>query len=288
MNSRSLLTLQSQTAAEINAVANRAIELARDFEERKPAQSLKGKRIGLIVEERGWRNTTALDLGMQVLGAHCTQITASLSGAESLEDLARYFENWFDLIAVRCPSLERMTALAAATRLPVLNLRTRQNHPCETLGDLCYIKQQRGSLENLTVAAVAPAGNILHSWAEAAEVLPLTLIQVYPQSHWIDRAAYPAPGIETTEDLSPARGADVLVTDCWPEDTSGLALEELRITADFLDGVQQDCLFIPCPPVTRGAEVSADAMAHVKCRSYEAKAFLMHAQNAVIERALLP
>ncbi len=287
MNDRSLLTLQSLSATEINAIAERAIEMARDFEARQLAPSLQGKRIGLIVEERGWRNTTALDLGMQVLGAHCTHITASLSGAEAIVDLARYFENWFDLIAIRCPSLEKMSELAAATRLPILNLRTRQNHPCETLGDLCYVRQMRGSLENLTVAAVAPAGNILHSWAEAAEVLPLKLIQIYPQSRWIDRAAYAAPGIETTTDLSMAQDADILITDCWPDDASGLALETLQITARVLDSLKEDCLFIPCPPVTRGQEVSIDAMEHGKCRAYDAKAFLMHAQNAAIERALI-
>lgn len=287
MNDRSLLTLQSLSVAEINAMADRAIDMACDFEAGRLQPSLQGKRIGLIVEERGWRNTTALDLGMQLLGAHCTHITASLSGAEAIVDLARYFENWFDLIAIRCPSLEKMNELATATRLPILNLRTRQNHPCETLGDLCYIKQTRGNLEKLTVAAVAPAGNILHSWAEAAEVLPLNLIQIYPQSHWIDRTLYASPEIETATDLSMAQNADVLITDCWPEDTSGLALEALQITAGVLDQLKEDCLFIPCPPVTRGQEVSVDAMAHSKCRSYDAKAFLMHAQNAVIERALI-
>lgn len=286
MNDRCLLTLQSLSATEINTIADRAISMAKDFKAGRQQPSLQGRRVGLIVEERGWRNTTALDLGMQLLGAHCTQITASLSGAEAITDLARYFENWFDLIAIRCPSLEKMSELAAATRLPILNLRTRQNHPCETLGDLCYVKQMRGSLEDLTVAVIAPAGNILHSWAEAAEALPLKLIQIYPQSHWIDRSFYTAPGIETATDLSAVKAADVLITDCWPEETSGLALGDLKITASFLESVKEDCLFIPCPPLTRDQEVSSDALEHPKCRSYDAKAFLMHAQNAVIEWAL--
>jgi ornithine carbamoyltransferase len=42
---------------------------------------------------------------------------------------------------------------------------------------------------------------------------------------------------------------------------------------------------VPCPPVSRGKEVSTEAMAHRACRVIEATAFLLHAQNAVLERA---
>jgi ornithine carbamoyltransferase len=35
--------------------------------------------------------------------------------------------------------------------------------------------------------------------------------------------------------------------------------------------------------VTRGQEVTADAMSHTTCQSTMAKAFLLHAQNALLE-----
>jgi ornithine carbamoyltransferase len=50
-----------------------------------------------------------------------------------------------------------------------------------------------------------------------------------------------------------------------------------------LDRLREDAIFLPCPPVTRGQEVTAEAMEHPLCRSRAAKAFLLHAQNALME-----
>jgi ornithine carbamoyltransferase len=41
--------------------------------------------------------------------------------------------------------------------------------------------------------------------------------------------------------------------------------------------------FLLCPPVTRGQEVSENATASEKCKNYEAKEYLLHSQNAIIE-----
>jgi ornithine carbamoyltransferase len=138
---------------------------------------------------------------MRLLSATCVHVPASLSGKEEIEDLAKYLDNWFDLIAIRTPSLAKMTELADRASAPVINLRTRENHPCETLGDLSYVKARRKNLDNLVVAAVAPAANIIHSWAEASEALPLSLVQIYPREYWVSRANYPRSSIEQTEDM---------------------------------------------------------------------------------------
>jgi ornithine carbamoyltransferase len=50
-----------------------------------------------------------------------------------LSDLAAYLGNWFDGVVTRAPDLSRMRSLAEAFDGPVLNARTRLNHPCETL-----------------------------------------------------------------------------------------------------------------------------------------------------------
>ena len=85
------------------------------------------------------------------------------------------------------------------------------------------------------------------------------------------------------------RDADVVYTDCWPhrsspEDQTHIARQFLpyQITAEKLWLAAPDVLFLPCPPVTRGEEVSEDAMAYLGHHIYEAKAYLLHAQNAVL------
>jgi ornithine carbamoyltransferase len=282
-----LLRLNDLTSPNLHKLIDRAVEMEHEFRAGTLQPTLAGKRIALIVDDSGWRNTTALDLGMRLLNATCVHVPVSLAGKEEIEDLAKYLDNWFDLIAIRTPSLAKMAELADRASCPIVNLRTRENHPCETLGDLSYVKARRKNLDNLVVAAVAPAANIIHSWAEASEALPLSLVQIYPREYWVSRASYPRSSIEQTEDMDALRGADVIVTDCWPNGGSKEALLPFQITARLLDQARAGCVFIPCPPVTRGEEVSADAMNHNSCVSFDAKAFLMHAQNALVEAALI-
>jgi ornithine carbamoyltransferase len=42
-------------------------------------------------------------------------------------------------------------------------------------------------------------------------------------------------------------------------------------------------VFLPCPPVTRGQEVSYEVMKSPLCKNFEAKDNLLHIQNAIME-----
>ncbi len=249
-------------------------------------QSLSGRRIGLIVDDSGWRNTSALDLGIQSMGGHCVKLPISFDGGETLEDLSGYLANWVDLAAVRTPLLQRLRTFADAAPFPVMNLRTKANHPCETLGDLSYLLARRGSIEGLTVVAVAPTGNILQSWVEAARVLPLRLIQLYDSNYLMGEEEAAGDNIEVTDSMSAMREADVVITDCWPKDGSAARLRSYQVTAELLDSIRPEGVFIPCPPVSRGQEVSEEAMTHPSFAATAAKAYLLHAQNAYLEWAL--
>jgi ornithine carbamoyltransferase len=76
---------------------------------------------------------------------------------------------------------------------------------------------------------------------------------------------------------------------CWPKsldmDQEG-EFGRFRITSEILDRARPDVLFIPCPPVSRGEEVSAEAMRHPRCLATMAKAYLVPSQNAFVETAL--
>jgi len=137
----------------------------------------------------------------------------------------------------------------------------------------------------MKVGIVSPISNILGSWIEAAAVLPINVVQVYPDK-WHDReAAASTPRFRTSIDINGLVDADIIVTDCWPLDAESEHLLDYQITPGLLDKLHPRADFVPCPPVSRGKEVSADAMMHPACRVIEAKAFLLHAQNAVLEWA---
>jgi len=250
-------------------------------------QGLHGQRVGLIAELPGWRNPTALSLGIATMGGTCVSVAARLDGAETVEDLASYMDNWFDLIAVRTPRLSQLQSFAEALKAPAMNLRTNDNHPCEVLGDLAFVMSIRASLEGLRVAVVGPAGNIATSWFEASRKMDMEIVQVTPKGFQTN--AQKRNFCEVTDDLSAIEDADLIVTDCWPPDLDESAAEAFRacqIDAHHLDRCKEGSLFVPCPPVTRGKEVSVAAMQHRNYASITAKDFLMHAQNAYLIEVL--
>jgi ornithine carbamoyltransferase len=286
MGHRDLLSLDDLDATTITALLEDAVALAAAWNDRDVLPSLAGRRIALVRDDGGWRNTTALALGAAELGATVVDVPVTLSGRESLADLAGYLDNWFDLIAIRSPSLSRLRELADDAEAPVINLRTTSNHPCETLGDLAHVVARRGmaGLDGLRVVAIAPEGNILGSWVEASAVLPITVTQVYPERWHVEDA--PSDRFAATADLDAIDDADLLITDCWPTDATPADLLAYQVDIDLLTRLATGAHFIPCPPVTRGEEVSADAMDHSSCQVPAAKAWLLHAQNAVLRWAL--
>ena len=270
-------------ARTIESLADRAIELAAHRERRTLPQTLSGAAIALIEELPGWRNPSAIRLGGAEMGAQVVTVNAKLEGGEDLRDLAAYLQNWFDIIAIRTPSLEKLRQFSALTSLPVINLRTHSNHPCEVLGDLTYIKKRLGSWNGLHVAVAGPDANILRSWTEAAQVLDIRVTQVAPRELHLRGNGY----VSATTDVNSLKTADVIITDCWPKTADPAlqkALAKYRIDEPLLSACPQQTLFIPCPPVTRGEEVTEEAMQNVRYCSVAAKNFLLHAQNAVMER----
>jgi ornithine carbamoyltransferase len=249
------------------------------------AATLTGKRVGVIVDDAGWRNTTAFHLGVQAMGGIAVRPPIHFDVGEVTADLAGYLDNWFDILVVRTKELTTLKELASAARAPVINARTKYNHPCETLGDLAYIKTVRGTLDGLKVVGIAPDANIFRSWVEAAKSMAINVVQVYPERWHLSDPALVNANFEASQDIAHAFDADVIITDSWPTNIDAGELSDYQVSASMLDQCRSNAIFLPCPPVVRNQEVTADAMEHRSCQSRQAKAFLLHAQNALMEWA---
>ena len=262
--------------------------------------ALKGRRIALMWGATGFRNRVAFKLGIAELGGTSVEIPGPVDEGEPLEDVARYLDNWFDAIVARTATHEPMLRLARSVRVPVINARTSFNHPCEILGDLAYVREERGDLNGLRVAFIGEATNLGHSWFEAAARFPIHVVQVCPagyevEAQFLQRIAREAEGeVAVSHDMHSAiADADVIYTDCWPARETDEEHDRIRdlflpyqVTEEILRVSPQDALFLPCPPVHRGEEVSDGAMNWPGCRVYEAKEYLLHAQNALLASLL--
>ena len=291
------LSLKDWGRSQVEHTLDRASELSRSWRSRSMPQPLSGKRIALWFYGEGFRNRLAFELGAREMGAAVAYVPGELGVHEPLEDIAGYLQNWFSMLVLRTRRHEDLLAVAARSSIPVINARTDRSHPCEILGDLLFLRERLGSLAGANVAFVGEPSNLCLSWLEAAAVLPIRVVQVCPvgyetdSDHLASLRAGAAGEIRVTHDLEAALAdVDLIYTDCWPK--PGSAEERARIKQAFLpyqiqaqhlDRLSARGVFLPCPPVTRGEEVSAEAMRSPRCENHAAKDNLLHVQNAIME-----
>jgi len=265
-------------------------------------KSLQNLRVGLWFYGYGFRNRVAFELGAREMGASVSFISGDLGIHEPLDDIAGYLGNWFSIIVIRAKRHEDLLHVVSLSSIPVINARTDKSHPCEIMGDLQYIRHYRGELKGLKVVFVGEPTNLCMSWLEAATVFPINVTQVCPKGYEVSGEVLHnlkkgAKGeIAITNDLENAlKTVDVIYTDCWPH--AGEDTERKRIESDFLPyqirmehllALGETGVFLPCPPVTRGQEVSFEVMKSPLCKNFEAKDYLLHIQNAIMELMAIP
>lgn len=279
-------------------ILDRADVLYDQWQHNRMPQSLQNQLVGLWFLGSGFRNRLAFEIGAKAMGGAVSYIPGDLGIHEPLEDIGHYLENWFSLLVVRAARHEDLTYLAAHTSIPVINARTNFSHPCEIMGDLQFIRRQRGSLDGLNVVFVGEVSNLCMSWLEAAARFPIRVTQIAPEGYLASQALMDGLNVQavgevgTGTDLEKALAGqvDLVYTDCWPKPSDSLTKTQIRelflsyqITENHLAGLKEGAIFLPCPPVTRGEEVSAEAMQSPLCLNYHAKNYLLHSQNAIME-----
>lgn len=294
---RHFISLLDYTTEELTEILNRADLLEIAWKENKMPKNLLNKTLGLWFYGQGFRNRLAFEIGAKAMGASISYIPGELGQNEPLEDIGHYLENWYSLLIIRARTHNDLAYLAEYTNTPIINARTNYSHPCEIMGDLQFIRKYRGSIDELNVVFVGEVSNLCMSWFEAAARFPIKVTQVAPASYLAnDKFVYAmnekATGrIDTnTELMQLLKDADLLYTDCWPRTNDKETVELIRkqflpyqITSECLSKMKGNGVFLPCPPVTRGEEVSSEAMESALCLNYRAKDYLLHSQNSIME-----
>jgi ornithine carbamoyltransferase len=80
---------------------------------------------------------------------------------------------------------------------------------------------------------------------------------------------------------------DVLYTDCWPKTENKETIKQqfipYQIKKDIVQKMNPKGFYMPCPPITRGEELTEDSLHTTQYCDYQAKEYLLHSQNAIME-----
>src|SRR5712671_6656958 len=110
---RSFLTGAELSAAELDALLTRAVELkAAPLSSR----ALEGRSVALVFEKPSTRTRISFDVGVAELGGHPVVLRGDemqLSRGESIGDTARVLSRYVDAIVIRSGSHQNVAALAA-------------------------------------------------------------------------------------------------------------------------------------------------------------------------------
>ena len=225
---------------------------------------LAGKGVALVFQKPSARTRNSMEMASVQLGAHPVYIQKEeigLGTRESAEDVARTLACYHAIIAARVMDHGDLTAMAAATETPLLNLLSDTDHPLQALADLLTVKQLLGRIEGARIAYVGDAdNNVARSLAQACVVTGAELTLASPEAYAL---AEPPYGVRHVVDPAEAvEGADIVYTDVWVSmgqddeaEARRLALAPYQVN-EALMAKAGDAFFLHCLPARRGEEVT--------------------------------
>jgi aspartate carbamoyltransferase catalytic subunit len=163
---KDIVSLDQFTVGDLYMVFNLALKMRELVLTSEPSQILTGKVISLLFFEPSSRTfgsfaSAVKRLGGQTLDIQNPEMVTSVHKGETFEDTIRVFEAYSDAIVLRHPRSGAARAAAEAARfVPVINAGDGTNeHPTQTLLDLCTLYERFGRLDHLTGLLVGDALN---------------------------------------------------------------------------------------------------------------------------------
>jgi ornithine carbamoyltransferase len=293
---RNFLTGAELTAAELDALLARAVELK---DAPLASQALAGRSVALIFQRPSTRTRVSFEVGIHELGGHPLVLRPEelqLSRGESPRDTALVLSRHVAAVGIRTGPHELVEELAEHASIPVVNMLTELHHPCQPLADLLTARESFGSLQGLRVAYVGDGNNMARSLAVLGALAGVHVAVASPPGYALDPATVPLPpvargGLTVHEDPREAvAGAHVLYTDVWvsmgDEETAAerrRALAPYRVDEALLAEAHPDAIVLHCLPAHPGEEISEGLLYGPRQRIWDQAENRRHAQKALLE-----
>ena len=301
MTVRHFLRDDDLTPAEQAEVLALAAELKAAPFSRRPLEGPRG--VAVIFDKNSTRTRFSFEMGIAQLGGHAVVVdgrSTQLGRDETLEDTARVLSRYVDAIVWRTFGQDRLTAMAAAGSVPVVNALSDEFHPCQVLADLQTLAERKGSLAGLRMTYLGDgANNMAHSLMLGGVTAGVHVTVAAPAGFEPDDALVAAARARaaetgatvtvTAEPRAAATGADVLVTATWTsmgQEDDGLdrvaPFRPYQINADLLGLADSDVVVLHCLPAHRGDEVTDQVIDGPHSAVWDEAENRLHAQKALL------
>ena len=265
-------------------------------------QPLAGPRaVAVLFDKHSTRTRVSFSVGIAELGGYplvIDALTRQLGRGEPIEDTTRVLDRQVAAIVWRTFAQERIEAMAAVSRVPVVNALTDRFHPCQVLADLQTVREHKGKLAGLTLSYVGDAANnMAHSYLLGGASAGMQVRIGGPSAYHPDpavvadarRIASDTGGsITVTADPQAAfDGADVVATDTWvsmgqESDQRGDVFAPFAVDADTMQHAASDAIVLHCLPAYRGKEIAADVIDGKQSVVWDEAENRLHAQKALL------
>jgi N-acetylornithine carbamoyltransferase len=311
-----MITTQEWTKDEIDTVMDVALDLKRKRAMGVPHATLRDKVLSMLFFFTSTRTRNSFEAGMAQLGGHAQFIdstTTQISHGDTAKEIGEILGRYNDGIAIRqCDwdfGNQYIREVAAASRVPVLNMQCDVYHPFQILADLLTIMEKKGDPRGQTI-------NVSYAYASSYQKpisVPQSLILLMTRYGMNVRLTHPPefklmPDIvqQAKDNARQSRGsfemlddfdagfkdADVIYAKSWGcMLTTDDHAESAEISKQYTDWItderrmaiaKEDAIYMHCLPADRNIEVTDGVIDGPNSVVYDEAENRLHVQKAVM------
>lgn len=316
LRGRDMITTQEWSKDEINTI----MEVAKDLKMKRamgvPHAVLRDKVLSMLFFFTSTRTRNSFEAGMAQLGGHAQFVdssTTQISHGDTAKEIGEILGRYNDGIAIRQCDWDvgnrYVRDVAAASRVPVLNMQCDHFHPFQILADFMTILEKKGDPRGLTI-------NVSYAYAKSYQKpmsVPISLILLMSRfgmnvrltrppefkliPEYVEQAKVNARqsggSFEILDDFDAGfKDADIVYPKAWGCTLTTADLEESAlISQQYTDWItderrmglaKSDAIYMHCLPADRNIEVTDSVIDGPNSVVYDEAENRLHVQKAVM------
>ena len=255
--------------------------------------------MAMIFAKPSARTRVSFETGFYKLGGHALYLGPNDIGIgkrESVSDIAKVLSRYNDFIMARLFDHKHILELAENATVPVINGLTDYNHPCQIMADIFTIYEKLDTIENIKITYIGDGNNIVHSWLELAQKIPIHFTCACPEGFTPDKKlientkSIGISEIEISHDPHNAvKNSNIIYTDVWAsmgqkeeENQRREKFKNFQVNSNLVAATGVNTYFMHCLPAERGVEVTNNVCDSKNSIIFDQAENRMHAQNAIM------